>query len=457
MSCCRYLIIAFHPDIPPAETKAELPKVEKLAKHLSEKSLLMYVLVNFQTHLDHLGNSNEKIRDEFMNFVELLMKRSKSYASLLLGQWIRNLKWPTKLHVDETLARLYLHLFLLYASYTRKKKVTKLLLSFRSDLLHVEAGKGHPVTTKQLLENDTRVNPQSIIKWTPINTADEHEGILKFLLDLGVNVDSKDTDGRTPLSYAAETGHEGRFALLLGKGANINSNDVASRAPLSYAAEKGHKRIVQALINNGANIESKDTAGWTPLSYATKNGHKDLLKDLRFHGANIDPKDTAGRTPLSYAAENGFTAIFNELLFYRADVNSKGTTSRTPLSYAAENGHTSIVDVLLHREDVEFNSEDTSGRTPLSYAAENGHFTTVTFLLYPVYSNATYIKLKDTAGRTPLSYAAENGHTSIVRRFLQVDDIEFNSEDTTSQTPLSYATANGHTAVVELLQSHTTE
>jgi hypothetical protein len=164
MSCCRYLSIAFHPDIPPAETKAELPKVEKLAKHLSEKSLLMYVLVNFQTHLDHLGNSNEKIRDEFMNFVELLMKRSKSYASLLLGQWIRNLKWPTKLHVDETLARLYLHLFLLYAAYTRKKKVTKLLLSFRSDLLHVEAGKGHPVTTKQLLENDTRVNPQSIIK-----------------------------------------------------------------------------------------------------------------------------------------------------------------------------------------------------------------------------------------------------------------------------------------------------
>jgi ankyrin repeat protein len=35
-----------------------------------------------------------------------------------------------------------------------------------------------------------------------------HEAVVKLLLEKGAELESKDKDGRTPLSWAAENGHE---------------------------------------------------------------------------------------------------------------------------------------------------------------------------------------------------------------------------------------------------------
>ncbi|KFZ01516.1 hypothetical protein V500_00731 [Pseudogymnoascus sp. VKM F-4518 (FW-2643)] len=392
MSCCRYLTIVFRPDFPPAEANAELPQVKIVVDHLSEKPLLVYALVNFQAHLDHLGSDGEKVRDEFMSFVELLIERSNSYASLLLGQWIEALRLPTKLHVDKTSARLYLHSLLQCAAETGNKEVAEVLFSLRSDLLHIVAS---------------------------FPAAKEHEGGLKLLFDMGFDTNSKDMAGRTPMSYAAENGHEGN---------------------------------VQTLFRNRADINSQDTAGRTPLSYAVENGHQDSFDLLVSKGAYVDLRDSAGRTPISYAAENGQMNILSTLLFHNSASAgaSTDTAGRTPVSYAAENGHEVILGLLLNTVGVNLDLKDTAGRTPLSYSAENGHEGNVTLLL----RNMAITNSKDKAGRTPLSYAAENGHVGSLK--LLLENGASSDSDDTGRTPLSYATANSHIAVVKLLQSYIT-
>jgi ankyrin repeat protein len=60
--------------------------------------------------------------------------------------------------------------------------------------------------------------------------------------------------------------------LLLKKGADVESKDSRGRTPLSWAAEKGHEEVMELLLEKGADVESKDTEyGQTPLSWAAEN------------------------------------------------------------------------------------------------------------------------------------------------------------------------------------------
>ncbi|KAM3510890.1 hypothetical protein MY11210_005493 [Beauveria gryllotalpidicola] len=133
--------------------------------------------------------------------------------------------------------------------------------------------------------------------------------IVKMLLEKGANIDAKDNDGRTALSYVAEKGHEAIVKLLLEKGANIDAKDNDGRTALSYVAEKGHEAIVKLLLEKGANIDVKDNDSRTPLSYVAEKGHEAIVKLLLEKGANIDVKDNDGRTPLLRAAEKGHEVI----------------------------------------------------------------------------------------------------------------------------------------------------
>ncbi|KFZ25366.1 hypothetical protein V502_00151 [Pseudogymnoascus sp. VKM F-4520 (FW-2644)] len=380
MACCRYLSIVFRPDFPQVEATVELPKVKMLAEHLSGKSLLVYALLNFQTHLDHLESNDEKIRDEFMNFVKLLIKRNNSYASLILGKWIDALKWPTQLHVDDTSARLCLRFLLLCAADTGKKELAEILLSLRADLVHLEAGKGHLAAMKQLVENSSRVTPRRIGERTPFTAVNKDKGGLKLLLDMGADANLKDTVGRTPLSYSAENGHRGSLDLLLAKGVDIDLIDSVGRTPVSYAAENGHRGIFELLIAKGVDIDSKDSASRTPVSYAAENGHEGILEVLLLKDADVNSIDSAGWTPLSYAARNGHEGSLNLLVNFGANINSKDSAGRTPLSYAAGNGHEGSLKLLLQHGPIDVNSKDTTGRTPLSYATANGHIAVVEVL-----------------------------------------------------------------------------
>ena len=205
------------------------------------------------------------------------------------------------------------------------------------------------------------------------------------LLKNGAEVDSKDSYGRTPLSWATENGREAVVKLLLGREpVEVNSKDIDGRTPLLYAVENGHEAVVKLLLGReGVEVNSKDIDGRTPLSYAAVYGHEAVVKLLLGReGVEVNSKDSDGRTLLSYAAENGHEAVVKLLLRRESvEVDSKGIDGRTPLSRAAGYGHEAVVKLLLRREDVEVDSKGSFSRTPLSYAVENGHEAVVKLLL----------------------------------------------------------------------------
>ena len=251
------------------------------------------------------------------------------------------------------------------------------------------------------------------------------------------------------LIEAAAKGQESVVQRLLDEGAEPNSQDSDGRTPLSWAAEEGYASIVRLLLSRGDIVaDSRDTYDRTSLSFAAERGHEAIVRLLLNREVDVDSRDNMGRTPLSYAAEGGHEAIVRLLLNREVDVDSRDIWGRTPLLRAAVFGHEAIVRLLSSRNDVKVDSCDNEGRTPLSYAAEGGYEAIVKILL----SLEVDLNSRDDSGRTPLSYAAKEGHKAIVELLLSRDNVAVDSPDLWGETPLDRAKEREKDAVVRLLE-----
>ncbi|KAI9763767.1 MAG: hypothetical protein M1840_009092 [Geoglossum simile] len=237
------------------------------------------------------------------------------------------------------------------------------------------AKRGHEAVVKLLLERGAELESKDSgdsYSLTPLSWAAviRHEAVVKLLLERGAELESKDSHGRTPLSWAAEEGHEAVVKLLLERGAelgfkdsyvklllasekvDVDSKDSSGRTPLSWAAESGHEAVVKLLLaTERVDVDSKSYNGQTPLSWVAEM--HDAVAILLLATEKVDVDSKYGRTPLSWAAESGHDAVVKLLLATeRVALDSKSYNGRTPLSWAAEKGHEAVVELLLATEMV---------------------------------------------------------------------------------------------------------
>ena len=83
------------------------------------------------------------------------------------------------------------------------------------------------------------------------------------------------------LHFAAYFGIGAFVKILLATKADVDAKDDDSRTPLSWATENGHEGIVKLLLAAKADVDAKDNDGQTPLSWAIKNKHEAVVALLR--------------------------------------------------------------------------------------------------------------------------------------------------------------------------------
>ncbi|KAJ3075666.1 hypothetical protein HDU99_001493, partial [Rhizoclosmatium hyalinum] len=141
----------------------------------------------------------------------------------------------------------------------------------------------------------------------------------------GADVNAMESNGSTPLIYAAQNGHTETVDLLLSKGAHINATESDGSSSLMKASRKGYAKTVKLLLSKGADVNARNKVVW---------------KLQLFYGVSH------GWTALMYAAESGHTDIVITLLSEGADVNAQKSYGWTSLMLASKNGHTKTVEVL---------------------------------------------------------------------------------------------------------------
>ncbi|KAI0892353.1 hypothetical protein F4806DRAFT_505546 [Annulohypoxylon nitens] len=211
------------------------------------------------------------------------------------------------------------------------------------------------------------------------------------LIESGANINAKDSNGNTPLYYAAYHGNHHVVGLLLSKKAKIDLTNKNNESALIVAGRKHRENIILALAKVHAStkirssfgtalqvisltgcckcadaiincyqrskIAEKDGPFGTSLHAAAFHGHLELVKLLCSKLVNLHAISrtygtalTAAATGFNYGLDpTPFLEIIEELVQHGIDINNRDGLVGPALRIAAYHGNAGLVHFLLSK------------------------------------------------------------------------------------------------------------
>jgi ankyrin repeat protein len=305
--------------------------------------------------------------------------------------------------------------------------------------------------------------------------AQGNSNIINKIIDRGVNVNTVEDDGATPLLAAClqedveviknlfNRGANDRLSLnsivkmLLKKGNNTNYKEVLpiETSVLTWAVRNNKNEIVKVILENAKNLDIniKDGEGNTALILAIKNKNIEIVQELLVRGADHSVINN-GVTPLLLAClledVELIKALLNkgaelklplerniEMSFTKNNTNSNKllTTNIEMLNWAVNKSKHEIVKVILENiKNNNFNIEDHFNLNfALFYAIKNHNPELCKILI----ENGANKECRDERfDDTPLTYALKAGNKAICE-YLLSQNVDINAKDCFGHTALN--------------------
>ncbi|ELK02373.1 Transient receptor potential cation channel subfamily A member 1 [Pteropus alecto] len=323
--------------------------------------------------------------------------------------------------------------------------------------LHWAAVKNQAESVKFLLSKGANPNLQNSSMMAPLHLAVQggHNEVVKVLTEhSSTDTNLEGENGNTALLIACFQDNSEALQML---GADINSTDSEGRSPLLLATASASWNIVNLLLSKGAHVDIKDHLGRNFLHLTVQqpyglNSLRPEFMQMQHIKELVMDEDNDGCTPLHYACRQGVPISVNNLLNFNVSIHSKSKDKKSPLHFAASYGRINTCQRLLQdMSDTRLlNEGDLHGMTPLHLAAKNGHDKVVQLLLK---KGALFVS--DHNGWTALHHASLGGYTQTMKVILDT-----NLKSTTDQpdeegnTALHLAAREGHAKAVALLLSY---
>jgi ankyrin repeat protein len=238
---------------------------------------------------------------------------------------------------------------------------------------------------------------------------------------------------------AAKVGNIELINQHLETGVNVNSKDEIGFTPLHYIASGSQPEIAKLLIDKGADVNAKDLNGGTPLHAATPSNQSTKIVELLVQkGANVNAKNNNGETPLDKLGSSNWSTSTEDIL------RENGGKTSQELKSAEANTKASLEESPKEAEATAFDGSDIS----IFLAADAGNIGAVKKHL----ASGEDVNAQDPELATPLHYAASTGHKEVAELLIEkgatVNALGVHG------TPLDNAIGQNHTKTADLLRKH---
>lgn len=244
--------------------------------------------------------------------------------------------------------------------------------------------------------------------------------IASSLLKYKADINKKNIGDNIPLFFSVFSDDYRITKLLLETGkVEINQKNKNGETALSYSCLYDHPEMVDLLVEYNANVNNVNNRGQYPVHLASINGKLNTLKALLSHGASHDVGNLIGNQCFTLACINENMDIAKYLLNnYKVNYNYVNYSGDSVLHQCFILKKKEMIKFLLELEDIQIDTPNSSGDTPFLLACKKNDIELIKLILdknKPINYNA-----KNSGGDYALFFATYFKNLELMRFILDL-------------------------------------
>lgn len=282
---------------------------------------------------------------------------------------------------------------------------------------------------------------------TLLHTAAMYSGHdqISELIHAGIDVNSRNIDGETPIFYALYGRNHLNILTLIDHRADICIFDGSGRSTIFIAATMNSVDTLRVLVNSSVDKAWVSSEMTKAFIGSVRWGAMDAMSYLKEQGVDINVRDPFNLVPLHIALQEGQHKVTMQLIRWGAKVERKDSKLRTPLYYAIEK-RDQIAAIALIRAGAKPFHVDTDGWQPLALCVKYSQIKILKILAKRVVG----LNGVDIHGNTLLHTAIDCGQLRSVQELIRMG-ADISIVNRRGETPLMYAVQKHCNAIVATL------